>query len=154
VTNDVRFYPRRVPRVDDSRITYVDALHHLVTLGRAARKKNLNREGLAEAKAPTSFNLRSITRSLGSVEKAIMVLRARSMAGMSGNCTPNIDEQGNVLAGETRFCFRIGTVDSTTAEVTRALVEMRCNECGLVDNLTQPQKRAIGESLLFAGTEP
>ena len=49
--------------------------------------------------------------------------------------------------------LRIGTVDSSNEELTRGLVEMRCNRCGLVDNLTPEQKRAIGESVLYSPYE-
>jgi Radical SAM superfamily len=153
VTNDPRFYPRSVPQHDDARITFVPSLTHLITLGRAGRKKNLDAKGLPLKKAPTSFNFRSLTRGLGSADKAIAVLRMKAMQGLSGHCSPSISEDGSVVAGETRFCFKVGTVDSTIEEVTRATIAMQCNACGLVDGLTQEQKRAIGESAIYLGTE-
>jgi hypothetical protein len=156
VTNDPRFYPKPIPEgtdLSDKRITFVPSLTHLVTLGRAARKKNIDQKGLPMKSAPTSFNFRSATRSLGSAEQAVAMLRMRAMQGRSGHCSPSITEDGSIVAGETRQCFRVGTVDSTVEEITRATCEMRCNECGLVDNLTQEQKRAIGESTLYMGTE-
>jgi len=154
VTNDARFYPKKPELVDDPRVVYVESLTHLIPLGRAARKKNIERHGVPMKHAPTSFNMRSATRSLGSFEKAVALLRMRAATGSSwGNCTPSISDDGSVMAGETRLCFRVGTVDSTNEELTKAVIEMRCNACGLVDNLTQEQKRAIGEATLYLGTE-
>jgi len=47
-------------------------------------------------------------------------------------------------ADDARFsaCVREATAD----QVTRALVTMSCNKCGLVDNLSQEEKLAIGEA--------
>lgn len=153
ITNDSRFYPRPVPKVDDKRLIYVEALTHLITLGRAARKKNIDRKGVPMKNAPTSFNFRSLTRSYNSVEKALVMMRARALMGKGGHCSPSICADGRIVAGESQFCFAVGTVDSTNDEITKATCDMQCNACGLVDNLTQEQKRAIGEASLFLGTE-
>ena len=57
----------------------------------------------------------------------------------------------------TALCPTIRQYLSTTPRsepiTTKALVEMQCNRCGLVDNLTPEQKRAIGESVLFGPEE-
>ena len=147
VTNDDRFYPQPLPvRVEDRRIVYSERLPGgLLPLGRAARRR-----GEDQKKAPSSFNLRSITRSM----RAVAFIRARALlGGLNGQCTPSVCDNGDVMAGESRNCFRIGTVDSSEEELTRALVDMKCNRCGLVGNLTHEQKRAIGESLLFSPYE-
>jgi len=144
VTNDPRFYPREPPEFRDERVVRVPALTHLIPLGRAARGRSAD-AGVPPARAPSSFNLRSLTRSLGNFESAVAMLRVRTMQGLSGHCTPSITEAGDVVAGETRECFRIGTVESSMEEVTRNLIEMRCNRCGLVDGLSREYKRAIGE---------
>jgi hypothetical protein len=155
VTNDPRFYPKPVPKehLDDERITFVPSLTLLITLGRAGRKKKLDSKGLPMRNAPTSFNFRSLTRSYGSAEQAVAMLRMMTLQGKAGHCSPSITDDGSVVAGETSKCFKVGTVDSTLAEITKATCEMRCNGCGLEDNLTQEQKRAIGASTLFLGTE-
>lgn len=144
VTNDPRFYPKKPPEFSDERVVYIPALTHLITLGRATRGRSAN-AGVPSAKAPSSFNLRSLTRSLGNFESAVAMLRVRAMQGLSGQCTPSITDVGDVVAGETRECFRIGTVDSSMKEVAGNLIEMRCNRCGLVDGLSQEHKQAIGE---------
>lgn len=149
VTNDPRFYPKAPKNVpaDDPRITFVPSLTVLVTLGR------LKRSRLPAAppvrKGPTSFNLRSLTRSFGDVREALFMLRARAAVGMSGHCSPSISSDGTIVAGETSNCFGVGDVHSTAEDVTRALVAMQCNKCGLVDNLTQDQKLAIGEARIL-----
>jgi hypothetical protein len=146
VTNDPRFYPsapKAVP-TDDPRVVFVPSLTLLVTLGRL--KPTRLPATPPVRRAPTSFNLRSLTRSLGDVREALVMLRARAAMGMSGNCSPSISSDGTFVAGETSNCFPIGNVHSTATEITRALVAMQCNKCGLVDNLSQQEKLAIGEA--------
>ncbi len=149
VTNDPRFYPRAPKAVptDDPRVVFVPALTLLVTLGRLKRSRLPAAPPVRQA--PTSFNVRSLTRSLGDVREALVMLRARAAMGMSGHCAPSISSDGTIVAGETSNCFPIGNVHSTAEDVTRAIVTMECNKCGLVDNLTQEQKLAIGEARIF-----
>lgn len=145
VTNDPRFYPTAPPRFDDSRITYVDSLTHLLPLGRLKlRKAPLD---LPVRGAPSSFNLRSATRSLGDVRAALAVLRAPTRATPAGKqCSPSFSSNGELVAGESGMCFVVGNVDSSPEQITRNLIAMNCNRCGLVDGLTQEQKVAIGEA--------
>lgn len=145
VTNDPRFYPRNVPHSDDPRVLRVPSLSLLIPLGRAARKSRVFEQGVATRIAPSSFNFRSLTRHYGDVRDAIFYMRARAAAGLSGHCTPSITHEGDVVAGETRLCFKIGTVDSSSQELTEATIRMKCNACGLVDGLSSAHKEAIGE---------
>ncbi|MDP3219129.1 MAG: hypothetical protein Q8S73_33840 [Deltaproteobacteria bacterium] len=139
VTHDPRFYPSAPPpRVDDRRVTYIDALTALIPLGRLARKKGPH--PLPTKAAPSSFNFRLFVRGHGSIERAVYELRKRVI-----HCSPSISDDGTVVAGETRQCFAIGTVDSPTAALSKAAIEMRCNACGLVDNLSPAHRAAIGE---------
>lgn len=143
VTNDKRYYPSAPVRVQDDRIVYVDSLTVLLPLGRLSRKKG-ERE-LPTRKAPSSYNLRSATRALGSFSAAICMLRTRAATGLSGHCIPSISDDGSVMAGETRNCWKLGTVDDNDATLTRAMLNMgACNRCGLETNLTREQKLAIG----------
>ncbi len=149
VTNDPRFYPKHPVNVpaDDPRVVFVPTLTVLVPLGRMKPSRALSgKDGVPVRKAPSSFNLRSVTRSLGDVRAALTMMRARAAIGKDGNCSPSISSDGTIVAGETSNCFPIGNVHSTADQVTRALVTMECNKCGLVDNLTQEQKLAIGEA--------
>jgi hypothetical protein len=152
VTNDPRFYPKKPAAIpNDPRIVFVPSLSILIPLGRMkpARARS-GADGLPVRKGPSSFNLRSLTRTLGDVRAALTMLRARAAIGMSGNCSPSISHDGTIVAGETNNCFPIGNVYSSAEEVTRALVTMQCNKCGLVDGLTQEQKVAIGEARIHA----
>ena len=149
VTNDPRFYPKQPIAVptDDPRVVFVPTLSILIPLGRMKpARAHSGKDGLPVRKGPTSFNLRSATRATGDVRVALTMQRARAAIGMSGNCSPSISSDGTIVAGETSNCFPIGNVHSTADQVTRSLVAMQCNKCGLVDNLTQEQKLAIGEA--------
>lgn len=144
VTNDSRFYPRKPPVFKHDRVTYVDKLLVLSTIGRAARKE-FNPKGLEARFGPSSFNLRSMTRSLGAIELAIQMLRARNLSGKSGACIPAVTHEGVVTAGESRLCWPIGTVESSNKELTEALLSMgSCNRCGQEANLPLQHRRAIG----------
>jgi len=135
------------PKVDDPRITYVESLSQMIALG---RYKPAGKTGEIMKKAPASFNLRSATRTLRDFSKAVCYQRLRAATGFSGHCTPNITHEGDVLAGESRFCWKIGTVKSTNAELTKAVLDMgSCNRCGLESGLGQEHKRAIGLSSLY-----
>lgn len=152
VTNDPRFYPSAPPESTDSRVTRVPAIAALIPLGRAANK--VTKLGLPSKGAPSSFNFRSLTRSLGDARAAIAHMRMRAWTkGINGHCSPSISADGEFVAGETRNCFAVGTVHSSPEEITRRTIEMQCNRCGLVTGLTPEQKRAIGESVLYGANE-
>jgi hypothetical protein len=151
VTNDKRFYPKKPPRCDDQRIgAFVTSLSLMMPVGRFKGKVH---DEVPMRTAPACFNLRSMTRQFGSVQRAISMLRLRGSSGLSGQCIPSISANGDLVAGEGRFCHKVGTVDSSVREVTDAILGMRCSRCGLVNGLSQEQKRAIGESRLFVPGE-
>lgn len=154
VTNDPRFYPsapKAVP-TDDPRVVFVPSLTVLVTLGRLKRSRLPATPPIR--KGPTSFNFRSLTRSFRDVREAIFMLRARAAMGLSGHCSPSISSDGSIVAGETSNCFSVGGVHSSAEEITRALLAMQCNRCGLVDNLSQKEKLAIGEARILSPESP
>jgi hypothetical protein len=145
VTYDPRFYPHAPPVWEDKRIFPATMIPALLPLGRAKdAKKSLT--GIPRKLAPSSFNLRSLARSLGSIEAAVAMLRTRSQQGLSGACIPAVSENGDITAGESRFCHVIGNVRSTNAQLTEGLLTMKCNTCGLVGNLSLAQQQAIGEA--------
>lgn len=149
VTNDSRFYPSKPKEIPiDPRIVFVPSLTKLLPLGRFKPKQAT--ADLPIKDAPSSFNIRSLTRHFGDIRKALVVLRSRAVAGQSGHCTPSISSDGTIVAGESNACFAIGTVDSSAEDITKAITSMVCNRCGLVGNLTQEQRVAIGESRIYA----
>jgi hypothetical protein len=144
VTNDSRYYPRKPPQFKHPKVIYVDRLSVLSTLGRAANPK-FDPQGLNPRSGPSSFNLRSLVRHTGSIEQAILALRTRGLVGKSGFCIPSVSHDGTVVAGESRFCYPIGTIDSTNDELTQAILSMgECNRCGQESGLGPEHKRAIG----------
>jgi len=134
ITNDPRYYPKRIPRVDHPNITYEDTLRIIVPLGRAI-KNNIP----SSQKAPMCFNLRSSVRSMKNFHQALGILRFNQKM-----CAPSINIDGTVVAGESVQCCKIGTVDSTDEELVANLISMKCNKCGLEDNLGPAYRQAIG----------
>jgi hypothetical protein len=144
VTNDDRYYPRKPPRFEHPKVFYVDKLSVLSTLGRASNPK-FDPKGLNPRIAPSSFNFRSLVHHMGSFQLAVITLRARGLLGKSGFCTPSVSHDGTVVAGESRFCYPIGTVDSTNEELTQAVLSMgSCNRCGQEEFLWPEHRSAIG----------
>jgi len=144
VTNDDRFYPRKPPKFEHPKVKYVSKLQVLSTIGRAARP-TFDPKGLSPRAAPSSFNFRSLIHSTQSITKAIKILRVRGCLGKSGFCVPSVTHEGVVVAGESRFCYPIGTVDSSNEELTAAVLSMgSCNRCGQEVHLDSRCKKAIG----------
>jgi hypothetical protein len=134
ITNDPQYYPQRVPVVDHPKVSQFDHIPGFITpLGRSAGKD-------AGRKSPMCFNLRSITRHLRDFREAVLTLR-----GMGKMCSPAICADGSIVAGESRFCTVIGTVDSSNLELTNKVAQMTCSRCGLVENLDLTHRQAVGE---------
>jgi len=139
VTNDPRYYPTK-------------PLHHPKPLrGERLRIRGPHPADLPPAvaprrlgssppvRAPMCFNLRSVTRSYD-------LISALSLLQMQGKlCSPSINVDGTVRAGEADTCFKLGTVDSVEGDLDEAIRTMHCNRCGLQDNLQPPYLEAIGE---------
>jgi hypothetical protein len=138
IYNDPRYYPLKVEPFEHPKIIFGDKINLMSPFGRAVKN------GLKSARqSPSCFNLRSSARTLKDFSESVLSLR------MSGKmCTPSIDVQGNVLAGESRFCHKIGTVESTDEELLENLLSMKCNKCGLEDNLQQMLKNIIQGGVL------
>jgi hypothetical protein len=133
IYNDPRYYPIKVEPKSHPKIIVGDKINLMSPFGRAVKN------GLKiERQSPSCFNLRSAARTLNDLSEAVIALR------MSGKmCTPSVDVQGNVLAGESRFCRKIGTVESSNEEILHNLLTMDCNKCGLEDNLSPVLKDVI-----------
>lgn len=134
VTNDPRYYPKRITKFEHPLVGYEDHIRTITALGRA-KENDIPSDRLA----PMCFNLRSCVRSLGNLQAAIMHLRMSEKF-----CTPSINVDGSMVAGEAPGCCKIGTVDSTNAELVENLKTMRCNRCGLEDGLAPMYRHAIG----------
>ena len=139
VTNDPRFYPRTVTVPEDGKISLETAIRQVSPFGRALKN------GLpCNRQSPLCFNLRSMTRSYRDLKKALLGLRMRGYY-----CTPSVNIDGSVAAGETSFCTTIGQVTDDLDTLTRNLISMTCDRCGLVDQLGHDHKKAIGEARII-----
>jgi hypothetical protein len=135
VTCDHRYYSKLVPRerFTSEQFFFEDTLRTIFPCERSQAS------GIAtNRQSPTCFNLRSATRSLGYIV-------GTSMLALKGRvCTPAINIDGSVVAGEADTCHKLGTVDMSLEELHDSICNMRCNRCGLGDNLSQMHLDAIG----------
>jgi len=136
VINDSRYYPIKVDRIDHPNVLYDDKIMAPLTpIGRAKTSGFV-----AGRMSPLCFNLRSAVRSIRDFHDAVLFLRQKGKM-----CIPSIIVDGSIVAGESQFCHKIGTVESSNVELTNRLAQMRCNACGLADNLTPELRAMIGE---------
>lgn len=130
ITNDPRFYPKRIKKVEHKLLTYEDTIRLLTPMGRATTNK------LQTARqSPLCFNLRSVCRHYSSLKEALTHLR-----GAGKMCSPSINISGRIVAGESRNCFMIGTVRSSEEVILNNINNMQCGKCGLQENLTGVHK--------------
>jgi len=135
VTNDDRFYPHKVEEIEHPLISYEHRIGHVSPFGRALKSGlEFNRM------SPLCFNLRSLTRSMKSFKIGVNMLEGQYLKF----CTPSVDPDGTVRAGESTSCGKIGTVYSDEAELTETLSNMHCNQCGLFKNLSPQHLEALG----------
>lgn len=135
VTNDPRFYPKEVPHVEHKNIIYENNIRLVSPFGRA-----LENNIPVTRQSPLCFNLRSIVRHYHDFFQGLLMLRQKVKM-----CTPSINIDGSISAGESNSCHHIGTVNDSNLVLTNKLCSMTCAKCGLVHNLDDPHKTAIGE---------
>lgn len=137
ITNDPRYYPRRVPIIENPNIKYENHIRSMAPFHRAL-KNNIP----ITSKAPGCFNLRSFCRNLDS-NYLPHIMMSLGLAGKM--CTPSVNIDGSISAGESNDCTIIGYVTDDLSSLYNRLCSMKCNRCKLVYNLTNLQKKAIGE---------
>jgi hypothetical protein len=134
VTNDKRYYPRFVPDFWHPKVKFERNLRSLAPFGRA---KTANMR--TTQRTPSCFNLRSLTRGYG-IQGALLWL-----ASQGRMCTPSVNVDGTIAAGEAPSCASVGHVSDSLETLTRNVSSLRCSRCGLVNNLDAQQRAAIGE---------
>jgi hypothetical protein len=140
ITNDSRLYPKKIPCIEHELLFYEHQIQNLMPLGRAAKSKiQMIETGIPWHRAPSCFNLRSLTRSVGTFRNAVLMLRKYQKF-----CSPSINIDGSVVAGESNLCHKIGHVDSDEQEITDNILDMECNVCDLEDNLSDKEAAALG----------
>jgi hypothetical protein len=131
ITNDPRYYPIKITKYEHPNIAYEDNLRLLAPFGRAKGMKTTRL-------SPLCFNLRSCMHSYPyDFTKAVMALRANGKM-----CSPSVNVDGSIVAGESMECHKIGTVESEENELIENLLNMHCNKCGLENNLS-PKHKAV-----------
>lgn len=135
ITNDPRFYPRRVPIIQHPNVMYEDHIRTITALGRAVENDIPNTNRIA----PMCFNLRSIVRQFRTFWPAVLQLRT-----MQKMCSPSINVDGSIVCGEAPSCFKIGTIESSDEELVQNLLSMDCNQCGMESQLEDRYRQAIG----------
>lgn len=133
ITNDKRYYPKQIPIINHDKCDYETQLRVLSPFGRAVTN-NLP----TTAKYPFCFNLRSLVNTFKSLPAAIMYLRKSSKF-----CTPSINIDGSISAGESNQCYKIGDINQSFELITNQILNMHCNKCGLESNLLDIHKKAI-----------
>lgn len=137
VTTDRRYYPREIKKYKHEKVHWIDGITHLSPHGRGRDCPN---EGMIMKRAPECFNMRSMARSGYNFHLARMTL-----VGRGKFCTPSVNIDGSISAGESPFCTKIGVVTDDPDQLMDNLSKMTCQKCGMVDNLAAHEKQAIGE---------
>lgn len=136
ITNDPRFYPIRVNPEEHPEVAIETHIRCVSPFGRAIKN------GIeTQRQSPLCFNLRSLVRHFRDFRKA--VIRLRFMGKM---CTPSVNIDGTLVAGEAPSCSSFGTVEDSNLALTNQLAELRCSRCGLLNNLGNEHREAIGEA--------
>lgn len=134
VTNDPRYYPRRVKKWSHPKVFWEDKLRVVSPMGRAVGNRVA-----CNAKGPGCFNLRSLTRSMGLLRA---LFHLRSLGRM---CTPSVNVNGIITVGEAPGCAEVGSVTDSLQSIERNITRVRCNSCGLIDGLSRQHQQAVGQ---------
>lgn len=127
ITNDRRYYPKRVPIINNPLLVYEDHIRSIYPLGRAVTN-GIEKYG---TQAPKCFNCRSISKSTNNLIEAIRILEANGKL-----CTPSIDIKGNIKAGEFNACNPVGNINDSQATIFNNIRNLKCNNCGMEDVLS------------------
>ena len=126
ITNDPRFYPKRINKKEHMLLNYEDTIRLVTPMGRALTNKIPSTR-----QSPMCFNLRSVCRNFDNLKGALTHLRS---AGKM--CSPSINVSGRIVAGESKSCFMIGNVRNTEEIILNNISNIQCGRCGLQENLT------------------
>jgi hypothetical protein len=135
ITNDPHFYTHYVPDFNHPKVYIERKLTVISPFGRAL-KNNIG----CNRMSPLCFNLRSVVR-----ETKLFHYSLQLLALYGKFCTPSINIDGGIVAGEAPSCYQIGTVWDDKGTLAENLIKMKCNRCGLVENLPREYRQAIGE---------
>ncbi|MHC4834520.1 MAG: radical SAM protein [Planctomycetota bacterium] len=145
ITTDKRYYregPTLSPLPVPEQVMLIDKVETIFPC-RRVRENNLT----PTRQSPHCFNLRSAMRHMH--EKGLPAAQAFAAGIMflerqhARACTPSINVDGTVRAGEMDTCHGIGTVHDSLETLAGNLLDMNCNHCGLYEKLSNFHKAAV-----------
>lgn len=125
ITHDPEYYPKSIKKIFHQLFQYEDKLRIISPFGRALTN-NLK----ITSENPTCFNFRSVCNKSHSFAQSIRLLRE-----IIKMCTPSINIDGSVVAGEAPSCYKIGTIYSSDEEIMHNINTMKCGKCNSHKNL-------------------
>lgn len=126
ITNDPRFYPKPLPLVvEGPDIHYVTALPALLRLGRSTQEDG--------PYSPHCGMVRQICQGHSPDAQGFRALMAQ-LRELRILCVPSISADGSLHAGESRWCRKIGDLNTPLADLMKALVEPACGKCLRIRN--------------------
>lgn len=143
VVNDPRYYPRPVAPVTAGNVSFFDKIPAPIYLVGRALKNNIPGGRLS----PSCFNIRSIVRhSNQDLPTAVSLLETQGKF-----CAPVIDWDGTIVMGETACCKPVGTVRDSLDDLSSAIRNATCRECGLDRNLPEVYRQVVWDCELLNG---
>ena len=137
ITNDVRYYPKRIKRVEHKNFIYVDKLMMLAPFGRAL-SNNLKCDRIS----PYCFNARSVHSQVENFSSMLGIMELQ----LHKFCEPMIDVSGSIALGEMGLCYKIGNIYDDEKTLSENIKNMKCNKCKLYDNMSVIHKNVVGET--------
>lgn len=127
----VYYFKKRLSRVKfknwvGNQIMFVDHLQRIDDIGRAQRTEAHSMAAKYKW-YPSCINGYLVGKQTPSIKELVNSLESRGVS-----CKPFIDYQGNIHLGESRFCQKIGDVDSSDEKLYGELIKQKpCCGCGI-----------------------
>jgi hypothetical protein len=121
ITNDSRYYPSRIKKINIDNFKYEDTLRSISPFGRA-----IVNSIPSTTTVPCCFNFVTNYIRSGSLEQTLYGL---TVAGKF--CTPSINVDGTILAGEFNPCYSFGYVTDDNTTLYNNICKFNCNKCNL-----------------------
>lgn len=132
ITNDKRYYPKEIPFIKHKNFIYET---HIRTLKPQGRAKTL----CCTKTSPDCYNLRSLV-----IHNELNLKSAINLLELKGYfCKPVINANGTISIGESVECTTIGKLGDTIETLEKNIRAMRCNNCGLMNQLSSMHLDAI-----------
>ncbi|MGL4252906.1 MAG: radical SAM protein [Fusobacteriaceae bacterium] len=149
ITNDKRYYPKSLSFQSEADVTgdfdnvkvFRELGGAIYPQGRALKYGKSLPQNPNVHQGTRCFNLRSISRSFLS-NSLLDTIRELELRGKF--CTPSISPDGFVGMGESNSCPPIGHVRTNVKELYENICTSQCNDCGMLNNLSQQHWDAIG----------